>query len=120
MSLHLQEISAQVELEAVAVLIRDGASWYLPSTTLAVPDNIHLLTIPPYSLQLNTVETSGTICDRTGSEALYGTDTKALSRHVPTSGSGLQSVRTDHLNRHPVKDIKRACIRRTISYRTIH
>ncbi|GCD56360.1 transposase [Acetobacter pasteurianus NBRC 3222] len=56
MSLHLQETSAQVEPEAVVVLIRDGGSWYRPSTTLAVPDNIRLLMISPYSLQLNTIE----------------------------------------------------------------
>ncbi|WP_155468030.1 hypothetical protein [Acetobacter pasteurianus] len=56
MSLHLQEISAQVEPEAVAVLIRDGASWYQPSTMLVVPGNIRLLTISHYSLQLNTIE----------------------------------------------------------------
>lgn len=56
MSLHLQEISVQVEPEAVAVLIRDGVSWYQPSTMLTVSGNICLPTISPYSLQLNTIE----------------------------------------------------------------
>ena len=38
-----------------ALLILDGAGWH-GSAALAVPDNLSLLTLPPYSPELNPVE----------------------------------------------------------------
>jgi putative transposase len=55
MNHHLREISSQVGAAAHALLVLDGAGWH-KSQGLAVPDNITLLTLPPYSPELNPVE----------------------------------------------------------------
>ena len=49
MNAHLAEIARRVEPGAHAVLVLDGAGWHR-SKTLAVPDNISLLSLPPLSL----------------------------------------------------------------------
>lgn len=54
--LHLAEISSQVVPGAHAVLILDGAGWDQTGGKLRVPENLSLLTLPPYSPQLNPVE----------------------------------------------------------------
>jgi hypothetical protein len=56
MNLHLQEISTQVSQNAFAVLTLDGAGWHQVGDRLAVPENIGLLHLPPYSPELNPVE----------------------------------------------------------------
>jgi len=55
MNHHLREISSQVAADAHAVVILDGAGWHR-SQGLAVPGNITLLELPPYSPELNPVE----------------------------------------------------------------
>ena len=55
MNAHLAEIARTVEPGAHAVLVLDGAGWH-SSKNLAVPDNISLLSLPPYSPELNPVE----------------------------------------------------------------
>ena len=55
MNLHLAEISAQVAADAHAVVILDQAGWH-GAKALRVPDNISLLSLPPYSPELNPVE----------------------------------------------------------------
>ena len=55
MNEHLAEISRCVSAGAVTVLVLDGAGWH-SSPRLAVPDNIALLALPPYSPELNPVE----------------------------------------------------------------
>ena len=55
MNAHLAEISRSVAPGAHAVLILDGAGWH-GSAALVVPDNLSLLTLPPYSPELNPVE----------------------------------------------------------------
>ena len=57
MTLHLAEISAAVAPGAHAVLVLDGAGWHRSGGRLRVPDNITLLHLPPYSPELNPVET---------------------------------------------------------------
>ena len=59
MTLHLAEISRQVAPGAHAVLVCDGAGagWHRTGGRLRVPDNITLLRLPPYSPELNPVET---------------------------------------------------------------
>jgi hypothetical protein len=57
MNLHLQEISTQVAEGAFAVLTLDGAGWHQTGDRLVVPENIGLLHLPPYSPELNPVET---------------------------------------------------------------
>ena len=52
MNAHLVEISAEVAPGAHAVLVCDGAGWHQRGTKLTVPDNITLLTLPPYSPEL--------------------------------------------------------------------
>ena len=56
MNLHLAEISTQVTPGAHAVLTLDGAGWHQSGTKLKRPDNISLLPLPPYSPELNPVE----------------------------------------------------------------
>ena len=51
----LAEISAQVAVDAHAVVILDQAGWH-GAKALQVPDNISLLPLPPYSPELNPVE----------------------------------------------------------------
>ena len=55
MNLHLAEIARTVAPGAHAVLVLDGAGWH-GGKDLAVPDNITLLTLPPYAPELNPVE----------------------------------------------------------------
>jgi DDE superfamily endonuclease len=55
MRLHLAEISRHVAQDAHAVLVLDGAGWH-SAADLAVPDNLTLLPLPPYSPELNPVE----------------------------------------------------------------
>ena len=54
MNLHLQEIGAEVEPGAHAILVCDGARWHQQGKKLVVPDNVTLL--PPYSPELNPME----------------------------------------------------------------
>jgi hypothetical protein len=56
MNEHLAEISAQVAPGAHAVLVFDGAGWHQKGGRLHVPDNITLLTLPPYAPELNPME----------------------------------------------------------------
>jgi len=55
MNHHLAEISRQVAIDGHAVVILDGAGWHR-SHGLVVPGNITLLSLPPYSPELNPVE----------------------------------------------------------------
>jgi transposase len=56
MNLHLKEISAQLAPSAHAILVCDGAGWHQRGKKLRVPDNITLLSLPPYSPELNPME----------------------------------------------------------------
>ena len=51
-----KEISSQVVPGAHAVLVCDGAGWHRRGAKLKVPDNITLLSLPPYSPELNFME----------------------------------------------------------------
>ena len=55
MNAHLAEIARTVAPGAHAILIHDGAGWH-GSAALVVPDNLSLLTLPPYNPELNLVE----------------------------------------------------------------
>ena len=52
----LKEISTQVAPEAHAILVCDGAGWHQRGGKLRVPDNITLLSLPPYSPEPNCME----------------------------------------------------------------
>ncbi len=56
MNMHLEEISSQVAPGSVAAVICDGAGWHAKGRELTVPDNIVLVTLPPYSPELNPME----------------------------------------------------------------
>lgn len=56
-NLHLAEISRLVAPEALAALIWDGAGWHQTGGELKVPNNIILIPLPPYSPELNPMET---------------------------------------------------------------
>jgi transposase len=55
MNLHLAEIARAVTPGAHAVLVLDGAGWH-GGGELVLPDNISLLTLPPYAPELNPIE----------------------------------------------------------------
>jgi hypothetical protein len=55
MNKHLIEISRNVSVGAIAVLILDGAGWHT-SPRLKIPDNIVLLRLPSYAPELNPAE----------------------------------------------------------------
>jgi hypothetical protein len=55
MTQHLAEISRQIAEDAHAVIVVDGAGWH-SARELVTPDNITLITLPPYSPELNPVE----------------------------------------------------------------
>ena len=55
MAAHLAEIAQAVAVGAHAVLVLGGAGWH-GAKGLVVPDNISLLPLPPYALELNPVE----------------------------------------------------------------
>jgi hypothetical protein len=56
MNEHLKEVSTQVAPGAHAILVCDGAGWHQQGKKLQVPDNITLLSLPPYSPELNPME----------------------------------------------------------------
>ncbi len=56
MTLHLKEISKQVDPAAHAIVVLDGAGWHQTGGRLVVPENISLLHLPPYSPELNPQE----------------------------------------------------------------
>lgn len=56
MTEHLKELSTQVTPSAIAIVICDGAGWHQRGKELIVPDNIRLLSLPPYSPELNPME----------------------------------------------------------------
>jgi transposase len=55
MNLHLAALGKHVTPGSHAVVIVDGAGWHI-ADALAVPDNISLLFLPPYSPELNAQE----------------------------------------------------------------
>ena len=55
MNAHLRFISQELDPDAHAVLVLDGAGWHVAGA-LQVPDNITLLPLPPYSPELNGME----------------------------------------------------------------
>ena len=56
MNEHLKEISTQVQPGAHAVVICDGAGWHQRGNKLELPANVTLLSLPPYSPELNSME----------------------------------------------------------------
>lgn len=56
MNLHLAEISRSVAEDVHVALVLDGAGWHV-SQGLKVPENITLVPLPPYSPELNVMET---------------------------------------------------------------
>ncbi|TJZ89042.1 hypothetical protein FA743_19430 [Paracoccus gahaiensis] len=55
MNAHLAEIAKTVAPGAHAVLVMDSAGWH-NSSALRIPDNITIVTLPPYAPELNPVE----------------------------------------------------------------
>ena len=66
MNLHLAEISTQVAPGAIGAVICDGAGWHQTGWhqtgghqtggRLRIPDNIVLVSLPPYAPELNSME----------------------------------------------------------------
>jgi len=54
MQIFLDEISLRYPEDRM-IMVLDGAGWHR-NESLTIPDNIHLLRIPPYSPELNPVE----------------------------------------------------------------
>ncbi len=55
MQIFLDHVAASRPPEAHVVMVLDGAGWHL-AKVLAVPENITLVVLPPYSPELNPVE----------------------------------------------------------------
>jgi transposase len=55
MNVFLRMLSEELEPKDHAVLIMDGAGWH-KAKRLAVPENVTILYLPPYSPELNPVE----------------------------------------------------------------
>jgi transposase len=55
MALFLERFAATLAPDEHAVLVLDGAGWHA-TARLHVPENVTLVTLPPYSPQLNPVE----------------------------------------------------------------
>jgi len=55
MNIHLAEISSHVTEGTHAVLVLDQAGWHT-SPKLRIPENISLLSLPPYAPESNPVE----------------------------------------------------------------
>jgi transposase len=55
MQLHLDEISKNVTKGYHAVIVMDRAGWHL-AKDLKIPFNISLMSLPPYSPELNPME----------------------------------------------------------------
>ena len=55
MQVFLDHVAPSRPADAHAVMVLDGAGWHL-SRTLAVPDTITLVLLPPYSPELDPVE----------------------------------------------------------------
>jgi hypothetical protein len=58
MQVHLEEIAQNVAVGKHAVVVLDKAGWHA-SKALKIPRNISLLSLPPYSLELNPQEQVG-------------------------------------------------------------
>ena len=56
MNEHLREIATKVAEGSHALLVCDGAGWHQRGKKLKLPDNITLLSLPPYSPELNPME----------------------------------------------------------------
>ena len=55
MNLYLDHFAATLADDAQAVMVLDGAGWH-DQQALSVPDNVTLVTLPPYSPELNPPE----------------------------------------------------------------
>ena len=53
--LHLEQISEHVRKGYHAIVLMDRASWH-SAEALNIPENIHLMPLPPYSPELNPIE----------------------------------------------------------------
>ena len=56
MSRHLQDLGKELPEGKHAVMVLDGAGWHR-SKELEIPSSISLLRLPPYSPELNPIET---------------------------------------------------------------
>ena len=81
MNLHLAEIARTVAPGAHAVLVLDGAGWHV-GQDLAVPDNISLITLPPYAPELNPVENVWPPVARSGGGGMLRLSVKVIKAGV--------------------------------------
>lgn len=55
MQLYLDDFAASLPTDVVVLLVLDGATWHR-SPKLAVPSNLRLVFLPPYTPELNPAE----------------------------------------------------------------
>ena len=87
MNLHLAEIARHIAVDAHAVVILGQAGWH-GSNALIVPKNLTLLALPPYSPELNPIETCGSSSATTSSTPASTTATKRWLTPAATPGTG--------------------------------
>ena len=56
MNIHLSLISKSIQKNHHAIIATDGAGYHAKSSDLVVPNNISLISLPPYSPELNPME----------------------------------------------------------------
>src|SRR5215469_18896475 len=95
MNEHLKEISTQVAPGAHAVLVCHVAGWHLRGGKLKLPDNINLLSLPPYSPELNPMENVWTTCAATNSATSSGTVMRQWSPPAPKPGGSWSKTPTE-------------------------
>jgi hypothetical protein len=101
MNLHLAEIARTVAPGAHAVLVLDGAGWH-GGKELAVPDNISLLTLPPYAPELNPVENVWEYLRGNGLSNTSSTATSTSSKPVAKLGTSSSKTKPKLLQQPPV------------------
>ncbi len=102
MTLHLAKISDAVAPGAHGVLVLDGAGWHRRDGRLRVPDNITLLHLPPYSPELNPIETVWAyLRSNTLSNRVFDTYDDINPRLLRRLELARRTARPHHLHRNP-------------------
>jgi DDE superfamily endonuclease len=87
MNEHLKEISLTVAPGAHAVLVCDGAGWHQRGSKLRIPDNIALMSLPPWSPELNPMENVWDYLRKTNSAPSSGIHTTTSSTPAKAPGA---------------------------------
>ena len=91
MQLFLNEVAARHPHDRIVMVI-DGAAWHR-SASLKPPQNIYLLSLPPYAPELNPIEH---VCDELREKFFHNQVFKSLDALEDHLALALQSLETDN------------------------